>query len=90
MPSTLNLIERGQGYTILSYSSVHHLVDAGRIKVWPIVEPKLTRQLILATSSQRPATIATRALTDIVRSTMRDLVRQGLWSPRGRGKDKER
>ena len=31
MPSTLRLVETGLGYTILSYSSVHHLVEAGRI-----------------------------------------------------------
>jgi LysR family nitrogen assimilation transcriptional regulator len=82
MPSTLNLVEKGVGYTILSYSSVHHLVEAGRIKTWSIVQPQLTRKLILATSTQRPGTIATRALTDIVRGQVRELVRQGLWHPR--------
>jgi LysR family nitrogen assimilation transcriptional regulator len=81
MPSTLNLVEKGLGYTILSYSSVHHLVKAGRIKTWSIVEPQLTRKLILATSSQRPATVATRALTDMVRAQARELVRQGSWHP---------
>ena len=35
MPSTLNLVEKGVGYTILSYSSVHHLVEAGRITTGP-------------------------------------------------------
>lgn len=81
MPSTLNLVEKGLGYTILSYSSVHHLVKAGRIKTWSIVEPQLTRKLILATSSQRPGTVATRALTDMVRAQVRELVRQGRWHP---------
>jgi LysR family nitrogen assimilation transcriptional regulator len=81
MPSTLNLVEKGLGYTILSYSSVHHLVKAGRIKTWSIIEPQLTRKLVLATSSQRPATVATRALTDMVRAQVRELVRQGSWHP---------
>lgn len=78
-PSTLSLVERGGGYTILSYSSVHHLVEAGRIRCWRIVEPCLTRQLILATSRQRPTTVATRALADTVRATVREQVRRGLW-----------
>ncbi|MCC7275579.1 MAG: LysR family transcriptional regulator [Alphaproteobacteria bacterium] len=82
MPSTLRLVEQGLGYTILSYSSVHHLVEDGRIRTWPIVEPDLTRQLILATSSQRPTTTATRALTELVRRQVRELVRKGLWHPR--------
>lgn len=81
MPSTLNLVETGTGYTILSYSTVHHLVKAGRIKCWPIVKPQLTRQLILATSSHRPTTMATRALTKMVCAQVSELVRKGLWHP---------
>ena len=29
---------------------VHDLIEEGRIQCWPIVEPRLARQLILATS----------------------------------------
>lgn len=81
MPSTLNLVENGVGYTILSYSSVHQLVTAGRIKYWRIENPSLRRELLLATSSQRPTTTAIRALTDCIRKEVRDLRRQGLWEP---------
>lgn len=83
MPSTLTLVERGIGYTILSYSTVHHLVQAGRIRAWPITEPGLTRRLVLATSSQRPTTPATRAAVGLVRSLIRDLIETGVWLPRG-------
>jgi LysR family transcriptional regulator, nitrogen assimilation regulatory protein len=83
MPSTLGLVEAGIGYTILSYSVVHRLVEAGRLKAWRIVEPSLTRQLILATSSQRPTTPATRALATMVRKELRRLDQQGLWQPKG-------
>ena len=82
MPSTLNLVEQGIGYTVLSYSTVHHLVKAGRIKCFPIVRPQLTRQLLLSTSSQRPMTLATRVLTKMVGLQVRELVRDGLWHPR--------
>lgn len=82
MPSTLGLVERGVGYTILSYSTARHLVEAGRIRAWRIVEPALTRQLILATSSQRPTTPATRALATMVRQEVKNLDRKGLWRPK--------
>jgi len=82
MPSTLKLVEKGIGYTVLSYSTVHHLVKAGRIRCFSIVRPQLTRQLLLATSSQRPMTMATRALTKIVTMQMRELVQEGRWNPR--------
>lgn len=81
MPSTLSLVEGGEGYTILSFSSVHDLVAAGRIRAWRLVEPSMTRQLILATSTQRPMTQAPRVLTRIVREQVQRLVREGRWPP---------
>jgi LysR family transcriptional regulator, nitrogen assimilation regulatory protein len=82
MPSTLSLVESGVGYTVLSYSCVHHLVAAGRIRCWQIVEPTLTRSLVVATSTQRPTTQAGRALLRIVREQTQTLVKEGRWMPR--------
>ena len=81
LPATIKLAEKRVGYTIHSYSLAHDLIEEGRIKCWAIVEPRLARKLILATYSQRPTTAATRALTNIVRGQVRELVRQGLWNP---------
>jgi LysR family transcriptional regulator, nitrogen assimilation regulatory protein len=36
--------------------------------------------LILATSGQRPTTAATRALAQMVRQQIKDLVGRGLWA----------
>jgi LysR family nitrogen assimilation transcriptional regulator len=82
MHSTLKLVEQGVAYTILSYSCVHDLVHAGRIRCWRLVEPTMTRTLVVASSSQRPSTKASRALAGIVRSEAQAMVSQGLWSPR--------
>ena len=84
MPSTLGLVENGVGYTILSYSTAHARVQAGRMRAWRIVEPGITRQLILATSSQRPTTPAMRSLVAMVRQEVRSLTEQGFWLPKGR------
>jgi LysR family nitrogen assimilation transcriptional regulator len=54
------------------------------MRAWRIVEPGLTRELILATSSQRPTTPAMRSLVGMVRQQVRSLTEQGLWLPRGR------
>ncbi|GAA4341376.1 LysR substrate-binding domain-containing protein [Pigmentiphaga soli] len=81
MPSTLMLVERGVAYTILSYSCVHHLVQAGRIRYWPIVEPTLTRTMVLATSTQRPVTKAARVLARMARTQIQLMVDQGRWHP---------
>lgn len=81
MPSTLSLVESGVGYTILSYSCVHHLISAGRIRRWAIVEPTMTRSLVVATSSLRPVTKAAKALVAMVSEQVDGLVREGHWVP---------
>ncbi len=82
MPSTLSLVESGVAYTILSYSCVHHLISAGRIRAWPIVQPTMTRSLVIATSTQRPMTKAAKALTRIVGRQIQALVADGRWMPK--------
>ena len=82
MPSALVLVEAGLGYTILPYASVHQQVESGRIRCWPIMEPTITRMLLLATSPQRPMTTTMRMLIRLVRAEMRDLAANGPWRPR--------
>jgi LysR family nitrogen assimilation transcriptional regulator len=81
MHSTLKLVEQGVAYTVLSYSCVHDLVQSGRIRCWRLVEPTMTRTLVVASSSQRPSTKASRALAGIVRDEAQAMVSQGHWSP---------
>lgn len=81
MPSTLRLVQSGIGYTILSYSSVHHLVAEGRIRYWRIRNPSLERELLLATSTQRPTTPAIRALASQIRAEVKALKKLGVWDP---------
>jgi LysR family transcriptional regulator, nitrogen assimilation regulatory protein len=81
MPSTLALVESGLGYTILSYSCVHQQVMAGRIRCWRIVQPTMTRSLVVATSTKRPVTKGARLLARMVRKQIEGLVEEGSWTP---------
>jgi len=76
MASTLGLVEEGAGYTILCDAAVRHLVAAGRIRSWPIEAPTMTRQLMLATSTQRPMSVATRVIAKLIRQQVADLFAQ--------------
>lgn len=67
MPSTLALVEEGVGYTVLSETAAAQRIGAGCIRAWTIVDPVMTRQLILATSTQRPMSVATRLVTRLIR-----------------------
>ena len=82
LSATLDLVERGVGYGILPYASVIKQVRAGTLVVMPIVEAGMSRQLVLATSTQLPTTIATRSLARTVKELVRDLVAEGIWMPR--------
>jgi LysR family nitrogen assimilation transcriptional regulator len=73
MASTLGLVEAGAGYTILCDAAVRPMVKAGRIRSWPIDEPKMTRQLMLATSTQRPTSVATRVVAKLIRAQVSEL-----------------
>lgn len=83
MHTTLRLIEGGLAYTVLSYSCVHHLIESGRIRFWRLVEPRLTRTLVVGSSTQRASSKVSRALAGIVREEAQRLVDAGAWSPSG-------
>ena len=75
MPSTLSLVERGVGYTVLSEGAVKHLLNAGRIRSWSLTEPTLMRELLLATSTQRPMSVATRLVARLIRDEVQTILR---------------
>ena len=77
MPSTLSLVERGVGYTVLSEGAVKHLLTAGRIRSWSLTNPTLMRELLLATSTQRPMSVATRLVARLIRDEVQVILRGG-------------
>jgi LysR family nitrogen assimilation transcriptional regulator len=81
LTATLELVEKQVGYTILPYASVNRKVVAGQLAATPITAPRMTRQLVLATSMQLPTTLATRSLANTVTVLVRDLVKSGVWLP---------
>lgn len=85
LPSILDLVEAGMGYTILPYAPMHKLVAGGRVRYWPFVDPVITRRLVLATSSSRISTTVTRRLASMVRQLVSSLRRDGKLSPRPPG-----
>jgi LysR family transcriptional regulator, nitrogen assimilation regulatory protein len=55
------------GYTVLTETAATQRIGEGRIRSWAIVDPVMTRQLMLATSTQRPMSVATRLVTRLIR-----------------------
>lgn len=81
MHSMLALAESGMVYTILSYSSVRELVLAKRLRIWRIVDPTITRSLVITSTTQRPSTKPARALMRMFKEKIESHVRDGRWAP---------
>jgi DNA-binding transcriptional LysR family regulator len=56
----LELVRARLGYTALPSTLLRGELEEGRLQSWPIVEPSISPRLFLATSMQRPHSIATK------------------------------
>jgi DNA-binding transcriptional LysR family regulator len=68
------LVEEGHGYSVLPYPAVQLEVERGIFQVSRLVEPEVTRRLVLATS---PARVPARGLNEMVR-LIRKVVQQTI------------
>ncbi len=72
------LVGRRLGYSVLPAHAVRREVEDGRLRAWT-VDPPLTRTVSLVQPGDRPSTQAVKAVEDLCRATLRDLVRSGDW-----------
>jgi DNA-binding transcriptional LysR family regulator len=61
------IVAGGGGYTILTRQAVAAELELGRLAIARIVEPALTRTLVLATTTHHPLTSAGRTVADLIR-----------------------
>ena len=60
------MIKRGFGYSILPYATVHAEALSGDLDVMPIVDPVVTRDLVVAVNARRPLSAAVKAVCDVI------------------------
>jgi LysR family transcriptional regulator, nitrogen assimilation regulatory protein len=73
-----SLVEEGLGFALLPPSSVRSEVADGRLETAVIAKP-LSRELIIASPIDRPASIATTAVTALLREEVAACRKEGLW-----------
>ncbi|HEX4709005.1 LysR family transcriptional regulator [Phenylobacterium sp.] len=75
--TVLELVRDGVGYTILPSALLVGEKGEGRLASWPITQPAIQTRLFVATSMQRPQTLASKvvlkAITDIFTENLRGL-----------------
>jgi LysR family nitrogen assimilation transcriptional regulator len=74
-----SLVESGVAYSILPYSTVAKEIAEGRLTGAHIIDPTVSRKLVLATANQRSASRATRDVAWIIRSQVAELIRLKRW-----------
>ncbi|NIR31439.1 MAG: LysR family transcriptional regulator [Gammaproteobacteria bacterium] len=79
LPAIKELVEDGVGASILPFASVHREVSAGRMNARQIVNPRMSRTLVCATSTQRPLSLAARVVIGELKSVVHSLVEEGTW-----------
>ncbi|MDB5549852.1 MAG: transcriptional regulator [Tardiphaga sp.] len=77
-----SIVEEGIGFTLLPPSAVRNEVAEGRLETAVIARPAITRELILARPADRQPSVATNAISNLIRAEIASLVDDGLWNIR--------
>ncbi len=80
LPVIKNMVEDGNACTILPSAPVYREVADGRLALRKLDTPSITRTLVLATSTQKPLSLAARSLISQIKKEVSDLVNSGKWS----------
>lgn len=77
--SLLDLVREDVGAALFSYSLVHREVERGVLAAARIVEPLLTREVLVVTATRRPLTTTARAGARLLRRLLLDGVSVARW-----------
>jgi DNA-binding transcriptional LysR family regulator len=72
-----DLVSTKRGYSIFPLHAIYREVANGILQASQIVDPSITRSILLSQSSQRPRSRASTAVAKIIRDLISELVRTG-------------
>ena len=73
------IVEEGIGYTILPPSAIHAELVQGRLEVASFAGRGITREIVLASPTAKPSSVASEAVAHLVRTEIAALVQEGRW-----------
>lgn len=76
------LAERGDLYTILPLGEMQDNLAAGKIKAICITNPSVFRTLFMARSNERPNTPQMKAVSNLIKREIAQIIRQNRWGSR--------
>ena len=78
----VSLMEEGLGYTLLPASAIRAELATRRLEMAALVNPTVSRELVLASPAAGMPSIATAAVSAAILSEIRQLSRKGYWKIR--------
>ena len=75
----ISLMEEGLGYTLLPPSAIRAELAAKRLEMAALVNPPVSRELILASPIADQPSIATTTIATLIMSEIEQLAKEGLW-----------
>jgi LysR family nitrogen assimilation transcriptional regulator len=79
LPTIRGLVAAGTIRTILPVTAVQAELDAGELVVQKIVDPVISRELILVHAPQRVNAPATKVVVQLIRDHIEQLLQSGAW-----------
>lgn len=76
---TKTLVQRGYGYTVLSYELLHQEIDRGDLEVVPIRDRNFNRRVVIARPLPRRETTLQQCVTRLIRDIGRELIERRQW-----------
>jgi LysR family nitrogen assimilation transcriptional regulator len=74
------LTARGLGFGMLPTTAIQQEVREGRFRVWRVTRPAVMRRIYLAYQSNRPLSMASRAIGQLSWNILETLVKAGDWT----------
>ena len=74
------MVERGLGYTILTYAAVQEEVTRKKLTIYPIVHPTLSTKVTIVTLRDKQLPQMTQDASVLLRDVCRKLVRDKTWA----------
>ena len=75
----ISMMEEGIGYTLLPPSAIRAELAAKRLEMADLVNPSVSRELILASPVADPPSIATTTIATLITSEIEQMASEGLW-----------
>jgi LysR family nitrogen assimilation transcriptional regulator len=76
---TKTLVQRGYGYTILSYELLHQEIERGDLEVIPIRQANFSRRVVIARPLLRGETVLQQVITRLIREVGSQLIERRQW-----------